>query len=74
MAAMNEKKPVIIQGTHEVELIVKKKSVLDFTDETHDDNKEIIEEYVRFYFFFCNECEKIREVEYNVMTLNLQTL
>ena len=51
-----------------------KKSVLDFTDETHDDNKEIIEEYVRFYFIFCNECEKIREVEYNVMTLNLQTL
>ena len=34
--------------THEVELIVKKIR-FGFSDEIHDDNKEIIEEDVRFY-------------------------
>ena len=50
MAARNEKKTEVkTQGTNEVELIVKKKSVLDFTNEIHDDNNEIIKEDVRFY-------------------------
>ena len=38
---------MLSRGTHEVELIVRKKSLLNFTNEIHDDNEDTTEDDVR---------------------------
>ena len=52
---------MLSRGTHEVELIVRKKSMLNFTNEIHDDNEETTEDDVRepkHSWRHCENCEK----------------
>ena len=52
---------MLSRGTHEVELIVRKKSVLNFTNEIHDDNEDTTEDDVRepkHSWRHCENCEK----------------